>query len=389
MEDKTYEKRFSEHNIFWYIYTALIILIHLFLYLQIKKTLGPSITTYLWIPFSLFMTLLSYITRRTKQIRSKRNRKWTDRASVLWLSFVCISAILFLLLNIEELIIMQEIRYGAKELYFIFSLSLAITAYGVHRANKIETINITIFTEKLHTNKLRIVQLTDMHIGQWTGAVLLDTVVKKINEAKPDIVVITGDLVDGRGKGRDEDAKKLREINAPCGIYAITGNHDYYDDVEDSIEFMEKAKMKVLRTEVIDTCGILIAGADDRDHLTAKTWGLTKSELLVLSKSKEQKNKFLLLLRHRPIVETGTKGHFDLQLSGHTHGGQLFPLWSSRHKIGGHSYGLKELKDGGYIYVSNGAGFVGPPLRFFAPPEITVFDLVNTKQQTGFLQKNK
>ena len=138
--------------------------------------------------------------------------------------------------------------------------------------------------------------------------------------------------------------------------------------------------MKVLKTEAAEAGGIIIAGADDRDHLIKGQWNLSRSELLVLSYEREQRNKFLLLLRHRPIVEKGTEKHFDLQLSGHTHGGQLFPLASSRHMIAGYSRGLKKLKCGGFLYVSNGAGFVGPPVRLFAPPEIAVIDLVRSDE---------
>jgi len=103
---------------------------------------------------------------------------------------------------------------------------------------------------------------------------------------------------------------------------------------------------------------------------------MSKSEELMESLTEREREKFVILLRHRPKIEAVTIGLFDLQLSGHTHGGQLFSLPSSRHKIPGRPKGLLALGRGSSLYVSNGAGFVGPPMRFFAPAEIVVFDLI-------------
>lgn len=374
-KDRAYEKRFSDCTFFWYLYATTVILVHIFLYMKISQTLGRVTALYIWIPCSILLTTLNFITRRTDKIKSCRRRKWTDRVGVLWISFVIISAAMLLFIHLEELILLKYIVCGKNEILFIFTTSFFITMYGFCRANKIETIEINLISPKIGKRHLRIVQLTDLHIGPWTGPLLINQVVNKINSANPDIVVVTGDLVDGHGSMQQEDMKTLRQIKSNHGVYAVTGNHDYYDDIEDSIKFMNDAGMKVLRSETVEIDGIIIVGADDRDHLIKEKWGLSPSELLVLSQAEKQKNTFLLLLRHRPIIEPGTEGHFDLQLSGHTHGGQVLPLITSRHKIGGHSSGLKKLKNGGYLYVSNGAGFVGAPLRFFAPPEITVFNL--------------
>jgi predicted MPP superfamily phosphohydrolase len=202
-----------------------------------------------------------------------------------------------------------------------------------------------------------------------------------VRDVDPDIVVVTGDLADGKLTGRKREIGMLRRIRPRYGMYAVPGNHDYYDDIDEAVFFMESAGMRVLRTEAVEAGGIIIAGADDKDHLIKEQWNLSRSETMVLSHEKEQREKFLLLLRHRPIVEKGTEGHFDLQLSGHTHGGQLFPLLSSRHRIPGYARGLKKLKWGGLLYVSNGAGFVGPPVRLLAPPEIAVIDLVRENER--------
>ena len=140
---------------------------------------------------------------------------------------------------------------------------------------------------------------------------------------------------------------------------------------------MRRAGIKLLRTRSVDIGRVVLAGADDLDHEAASgTKGLTRSEELMASLSERELKKFVILLRHRPKVEAVTVGRFDLQLSGHTHGGQIFSLPSSRHKIPGRTKGLLPLGRDSSLYVSNGVGFVGPPMRFFATAEIVVFDLV-------------
>lgn len=329
------------------------------------------------------MMEILFISRRTRRITSRIQRKWTDRVGGIWMLFVIMS---FLLLAVNDLI-MHFTGIGfplGYDLLVSFGLSSIMLMLGVNQANTIQTTIIKVPTSKLPEgcDSLRIVQLTDLHLGPFVGVRLLEQILRKVREVKPDIVVVTGDLADGKLKGRTREIAMLRRIKPKFGVYAVTGNHDYYDDIDEAVSFMESSGMKVLRCEGIEVAGILIVGAEDKDHLIKKQWNLTCSETLVLSFERQQREKFLLLLRHRPIVETGTEGHFDLQLSGHTHGGQLFPLLSSRHKIVGHPRGLKKLKCGGLLYVSNGAGFVGPPVRLLAPPEIAVFDLVRANGST-------
>jgi len=256
-----------------------------------------------------------------------------------------------------------------------------VVILGVRQANTIQTVRLELPTAKLPdgAERVRVVQMSDLHLGPWVGRELLRQIVDKVNAAKPDIVVMTGDLADGPVEGHEEDAELLREIRAEDGIFAVTGNHDYYDDIDGAVGFMEEAGMRVLCNEAVEACGIIVLGVDDDAHLIKAEWNLTRSETAVLHMEAEQEKKFLLLLRHRPIVEPGTEGHFDLQLSGHTHGGQLFPYFNSRHILTHHDRGFKRLKCGGCLYVSNGAGYVGPPVRLLAPPEIVVIDIVKEK----------
>ncbi|NLV81789.1 MAG: metallophosphoesterase [Synergistaceae bacterium] len=377
MQNKTFEKRFSERNAFWIVGVFFVFSLHIFLYFKIRAIFGEAIITSLWMFWGAFFSALPLITRKTKRIKSKKQLKWSDRVGSVYTLYIFIVSVILLFLDFIDLFIPINLSSGE---IFLFSLALALIfiVFGIKQANTIQTTFLKVPTQKLpvESTNLRVVQLTDLHLGPWVGTLLLEQIVDKINKAEPDIIVVTGDLTDGSLDNREDELEILRKMKAPLGIFAVTGNHDYYDSIDSAIAFMESAGMKVLKTESIEVGGIIIAGVNDIDHLLKSKWGLSRSESLILSLERVQKEKFLLLLRHRPIIELGTEGHFDLQLSGHTHGGQLFPLFSSRHIIVGCNRGCKKLKCGGLLYVNNGAGFVGPPFRFMAPPEIAVIDIV-------------
>ena len=382
MNDKAYEKRFSDHPLIWVIFGSAVLFIHIFIFFKIAEAAVDGLLSFVWLALSTFMMFLLCVSRRTKRISSAAGRKWTDRVSGVWMLFVLFTFFFLLLIGFVKKMTDLPLSSGAV-LFVSFFLSLLLLGMGIKQANTVQTTVIKVPTSKLPQGceRLRIVQLTDLHLGPFVGLPLLAQILRKVRDVDPDIVVVTGDLADGRLTGRKREIGMLRRIRPRYGMYAVPGNHDYYDDIDEAVFFMESGGMKVLRTEAVEAGGIIIAGADDKDHLIKQQWNLSRSETMVLSHEKEQREKFLLLLRHRPIVEKGTEGHFDLQLSGHTHGGQLFPLLSSRHRIPGYARGLKKLKCGGFLYVSNGAGFVGPPVRLLAPPEIAVIDLVRENER--------
>ena len=382
MNDKAYEKRFSDHPLIWVIFGSAVLFIHIFIFFKIAEAAVDGLLSFVWLALSTFMMFLLFVSRRTKRISSAAGRKWTDRVSGVWMLFVLFTFFFLLLIGFVKKMTDLPLSSGAV-LSVSFFLSLLLLGMGIKQANTVQTTVIKVPTSKLPQGceRLRIVQLTDLHLGPFVGLPLLAQILRKVRDVDPDIVVVTGDLADGRLTGRKREIGMLRRIRPRYGMYAVPGNHDYYDDIDEAVFFMESGGMKVLRTEAVEAGGIIIAGADDKDHLIKQQWNLSRSETMVLSHEKEQREKFLLLLRHRPIVEKGTEGHFVLQLSGHTHGGQLFPLLSSRHRIPGYARGLKKLKCGGFLYVSNGAGFVGPPVRLLAPPEIAVIDLVRENER--------
>ena len=375
MTNQAYKKRFSEHPAFWIVCGCVILALHYWFYLRIKELAGAGWLSSLWLGWSFAMMELSYLARRTRRIAGAQ-RKWTDRLASTWMLFIVIASIVLFAADAVTGVLRAELPH-AFGLLLSFAFAALAVVLGVRQANTIEVVRLSVETDKLppDVKSVRVVQMTDLHLGPWVGIKLLEQIVTKVNAAEPDVVVMTGDLADGPIEGHEEEGALLRTIRAKDGFFAVTGNHDYYDDIDGAVGFMEEAGMRVLCNEAAEAAGLLIIGVDDDAHMKRAEWNLTESETVVLNCGRRHERMFTLLLRHRPIVEPGTEGMFDLQLSGHTHGGQLFPYFNSRHIITGHDRGLKKLRRGGWLYVSNGAGFVGPPVRLLAPPEITVVDI--------------
>lgn len=373
MTDRVYEKRFSERGGFWWFCAAMLSAAVLYIYMKI---FAESRAGAVWIALCAAAAAMSFAARRTDLLsRRPRLRLAADWAGGLWLVFVMWSFTIYIIMVAAAALLGLEMTGAAGAVSF--AAAACVVASGVNSALHPGTTFIKITTDKLPAGvgSLRVVQLADLHLGPSSGAFLLARVLRRVREAEPDMVVVTGDVTDGSLEGRRRETAMFRRIKPRCGFFAVTGNHDFYDGIEESLNFMRMSGMTVLRCEAVEAGGIVVEGVDDRDHVTDDKWGLTRSETLIVNTKSRYRDKFILLLRHRPVVEIGTEGFFDLQLSGHTHGGQVFPMFSSRLFVRGHSRGLKKLKRGSLLYTSNGAGYVGPPVRLLAPPEIVVIDI--------------
>ncbi|UQZ90909.1 hypothetical protein C4J81_17500 [Deltaproteobacteria bacterium Smac51] len=259
------------------------------------------------------------------------------------------------------------------------ALSAVIAVYSYYTAYNPSLKHVVFQTGKLpeDVDSLRIVQLTDVHLS----SLIVHDDLKKMTDlaisAKPDILVVTGDLVDTDMRGRDSEAALLAAVKPRYGSYAVMGNHEYYRGVENSLGFMEKAGLNVLRGEGLEAGGIIVAGVDDeafRNSLSV--------EPVRMLRDWYSSGLFVLFLKHRPSPIPGTSGFYDLQLSGHTHGGQMWPGHILIKKVNGYLSGLYRDPGGkSFIYTSNGSGFWGMPLRFLAPPEVTLIELVRKEPE--------
>lgn len=376
MTNDTYKKKFLFQNIFGIIDIVLKFGLHIFLYCKIKSAFPNPLIAKIWIVWGFFFLLIALITKRNFGEKFEKLLCCFDRIAGLYILYLFILFLTFLLL--DALCSFINVKFLPIEIFIsALVLALIILVFGIIQANMIQTVYLKIYSEKLSPEvpPLRIVQITDLHLGFWSGESFLKKIVTKINQLNADMVVVTGDLLDGVSREQNVDLSLFCELKTTFGIYAVTGNHEHYRDSDSAIALMESVGITVLKSESIEVGGIIIVGVSDADHTITENWGLSRSETLVLSLEHKQKDKFLLLLRHKPIIESGTEGHFDLQLSGHTHGGQFFPSPFSRHIISGINKGFKKFKKGELLYVSNGVGHIGPPFRFFAPPEIVVIDL--------------
>ncbi len=255
--------------------------------------------------------------------------------------------------------------------------SLAGAMYGYLEAATIRNERIVIQTAKIPKalGKLRIVQISDVHLGRMVGEKRLEGILSKVQAAGPDILVSTGDLLDGSMDDIPRMLEMFRRIPAPYGKFAIMGNHEFYVGREASIRFMRAAGFKVLRGSGVDIEDVIfVAGVDDE---AGERFGRLEGESEAVLLSQATEDRFALLLKHRPHVATTGDRLFDLQLSGHTHGGQIFPFSLIIKMLYPTDAGLLKLREGAYLYVNRGAGTWGPPIRFLAPPEITVIDLVH------------
>ncbi|KAF0188797.1 MAG: hypothetical protein FD168_1321 [Desulfobulbaceae bacterium] len=256
-------------------------------------------------------------------------------------------------------------------------LVLALYGYGLFEAADIRLEQVEISSPKIPANpcRIRIVQISDVHLGLIIREGRLKRILAKIEEAHPDILVSTGDLVDGQLNHLTREATLLAALTPALGKFAITGNHEFYAGLQNALDFTRQSGFTVLRQQGISTGGINFVGVDDH-ALNGRSPGAVQSrerDILLAQPS----DTFTVLLKHRPDINPQSLGHFDLQLSGHTHKGQIFPFnlftWLAYPQKAGH---LTRL-DNGLLYVSRGTGTWGPPIRLLAPPEITIIDLIH------------
>jgi uncharacterized protein len=198
-----------------------------------------------------------------------------------------------------------------------------------------------------------------------------------LGRAKPDLVVSTGDLLDGRMDGLEGLEKPLAELQPRYGKYAVTGNHEHHSDLRRALSFTDKAGFRILHGEAVEACPyVVVAGVDD-GHTFGTPHLPSGDDLKFLRRGR---SRFVVLLRHRPTVSPGSVDLFDLQLSGHVHGGQLFPFGYVSRLFNQYFTGLHALSAHSYLYVSRGAGTWGPPMRLLAPPEVTLIELVHGEE---------
>ena len=247
--------------------------------------------------------------------------------------------------------------------------ALAIYAFIERSRIRVETIDIPTTKDVGGSGILRIAQISDVHIGSMNGRRRIHTLLKRLHDYDPDVVVSTGDLIDSRAGLAVPVTEALSALKPRLGKFAVIGNHECYAGLAPALTFMERCGFIVLRNRAVMVSGLQIAGVDD--PAAGRPGESSQHEARVLRGLPD--GVFTVLLKHRPEVLSGAQTRFDLQLSGHTHKGQIFPFgFLTRLYYPAHA-GLFRLARTSYLYVSRGTGAWGPPFRLLAPPEITLF----------------
>ncbi|WP_371927570.1 metallophosphoesterase [Lentzea sp. HUAS12] len=249
-----------------------------------------------------------------------------------------------------------------------------VVGYGMTQAlGAPQLLNVPVTLDKLRSSLsgFRIAVVSDIHLGPLLGRSHTERIVRMINEQEADLVAIVGDLVDGTVAELGEAAAPLRDLVSKHGSFFVTGNHEYFSGHEQWIAELDRLGVNPLRNEGLTVAGgIDVVGVND---VTGRSYDDGPDFGRALSK--RDPNNPVVLLSHQPVLVTDASSHgVDLQLSGHTHGGQMVPFNLFVPLQQPSTAGLSKVDDT-WLYTSRGAGFWGPPVRVGAPPDITMIEL--------------
>ncbi len=360
--------------IYFLIYGSL----HWVFYLRLRVLLPPTLA--LRIGLMLGLALMVLLPIATHLLDARQFHVWAGLSAWIgftWMGFVflafwvsllsfCCQA-LWSLLGLEN-----ETRPVLARLSAVLTivLPLVLMLIGHMQSREIHLEEVRIQTDKLdrETPEISIAFISDVHLGLLAGQARVEAMTRLIETVQPDLILCAGDLVDGKITGLDKAAAALRRVSPPLGKYAITGNHEVYTGLEASHRFLKNCGFQVLEDQTVRIVpGLRLAG---RAYTRKK---LCSRDLPLLAPQSEP--AFTILLRHAPDICPDSLGRFDLQLSGHTHHGQIFPFGLILKAVYPYISGLHDLGRGSRIYVSRGTGTWGPQVRLLAPPEMTLIRL--------------
>jgi predicted MPP superfamily phosphohydrolase len=309
----------------------------------------------------------------------------------IWLVFTLYMVLALLAVDLLRIFVwhqpLKEYGFAAA---FLFTAVLLIYGYGNYRNPKIEEVTIDLSKDgSSGKREVKIVAASDVHLGFATRKKHLQRYVEKINSLTPDIILIGGDLIDNSIKPVEQQRmqEELGMLKAPGGIFMVPGNHEYISDMADVEAFLQKTPIVLLRDSVVmHPCGVAIAGRDDRSNrhrLTVKE--LLKGIKIVTSSTPTEDSEDVnfaenfagpvILLDHQPyeVAHKDSLG-VDVQFSGHTHHGQVWPMSLLVDSMYDQSHGYRKWNNS-HVIVSSGLSLWGPPFRIGTNSDLWVINL--------------
>lgn len=385
------QPRVLQYAVFLTIFTALVGALHAYLWQRLVRSPDMGVTfTRIGTRAVIGLGLLLPVGMLASRFLPRAFASALAWASYLWFG---VAVVLFFLLLGSEIIrgavhaasifnggvsperrkfLSRAIALGVGALGVLVSGAGFASAVGSATIEKV-AVRLRRFPKAL--DGFRIVQISDLHIGPTLGKAWLEDVVAQVNAQSPDVVAITGDLVDGSVADLAQHVAPLAKLRAKHGVFFVTGNHEYYSGADEWIAYLRSLGVRVLRNERVELgdggAVFDLAGVDD---YASGRWPGHGPDLEGALAGRDPAREVVLLAHQPKQVLEAVKHGVGLQLSGHTHGGQIYP-WGYAVKLDQpHLMGLERRGDT-QIYTNRGTGYWGPPMRVGVPSEISVIEL--------------
>lgn len=320
--------------------------------------------------------LLLLVQPVAERLLPPRAGRWIAWPASVWMGFAFFLLIGFLLTDVVRVVLgASSVAAARMQALVVVGLAAAAAARGVTEARRgpsVARIAVTLPRWPTALDGFRVAQISDVHIGPILGRRFAADVTAQVNALAADLIAVTGDLVDGDVRHLADEVAPFAELRAAHGVFFVTGNHDYYSGADAWVEVARRLGMTPLRNAwvAVERDGVVFDLAGVEDHHAHLVHPVHRSDVAAAVAGRDV-DRALVLLAHDPLTfkEASRRG-VDLQLSGHTHGGQIWPFrWvvrlSTPYVAGSYRVG------DAHLYVSRGTGFWGPAMRLFAPAEIT------------------
>lgn len=283
-----------------------------------------------------------------------------------WIVFLLYMVLTTAILDVAH-VVFPQMQHGV---WYALGITILILIAGNINYRNPRVENLEIQTDKPLSDELRIVAVSDVHLGYGTSRRALARYIDMINEQQPDVVLIVGDLIDNsiRPVAEEHMEEELQRLSAPKGVYMVAGNHEYISGIDACAEFVQRTPIRLLRDSVVKVDdAVAIIGRDDRMNMRRKS----VKELV----DGVDKQCFTVVIDHQPYdISKSEKCGVDLHLSGHTHRGQVWPISWLTDAMYDQSHGYRKWSST-HAYVLQGLSLWGPPFRIGTNSDMLVVDI--------------